>query len=61
MNLLMDEFRDAALYAVHFIVKNHVAALNLYNIYGDDGDKFMAGGLLIRRAKDWYVNGKHIS
>lgn len=61
LNVLMDEFKDAALYVVHFIVKNHVAALNLYNLYGDDGDKFMTGGLMIRRAKDWYFLGKHIS
>ena len=61
MNTLYDEFLDASLYAVHFIVKNHVASLNLYNLYGDDGDKFMAGGLLVRRAKNWNVYGKWLS
>lgn len=57
-NLLYDEFIDAALYAVHFIIKNSIPSLNLYNLYGDDGDKFMVGGLLIRRAKNWTVYGK---
>jgi hypothetical protein len=61
LNNLYDEFQDAALYAVHFIVKNNIASLNLYNLYGDDGDKFMTGGLLVRRAKNWLVYGKHLS
>ena len=60
-NLLCDEFNDAALYAVHYIVKNEVPSLNLYNIYGDEGDKFMVGGLLVRKAKNWLVHGKHLS
>jgi len=61
MQMLFDEFCDAALYAVHYIIKNNIPSLNLYNLYGDDGDKFMVGGLFVRHAKNWFVNGMKLS
>ena len=32
--------------------------MNLFNLYGDDGDKYVIGGILIRRAKDWTICGQ---
>lgn len=58
---IVEAFKDAALYSVHYILNNYSASLNLYNLYGDDGEKFIAGGLLIRRAKDWMVSGMILS
>lgn len=55
---LCEDFRKASLYAVHLIVKKNPTPLNLFNLYGDDGDKFVVGGILVRRAKDWMVCGQ---
>jgi hypothetical protein len=55
---LADDFKKASLYAVHCIIKKNPTPLNLFNLYGDDGDKFVVGGILIRRAKDWTVCGQ---
>lgn len=55
---LCDDFKKASLYAVHMIVKKNPTPLNLFNLYGDDGDKYIAGGILIRRAKDWIICGQ---
>jgi hypothetical protein len=55
---LSEDFRKASLYAVHLIVKKNPTPLNLFNLYGDDGDKFVVGGILVRRAKDWTVCGQ---
>jgi len=55
---LCDEFKRASLYAVHMAVKRSPTPLNLFNLYGDDGDKFVIGGILIRRAKDWTICGQ---
>jgi Clustered mitochondria len=54
---LCEDFRKASLYAVHIIVKKSPTPLNLFNLYGDDGDKYVIGGILIRRAKDWSICG----
>lgn len=40
------------------IVKKNPTPLNLFNLYGDDGDKFVVGGILVRRAKDWTICGQ---
>jgi hypothetical protein len=55
---LAEEFRRASLYAVHCIIKKNPTPLNLFNLYGDEGDKFVIGGILVRRAKDWTVCGQ---
>lgn len=55
---LCEDFRKASLYAVHLIVKKGPTPLNLFNLYGDDGDKYIIGGILIRRAKDWTICGQ---
>ena len=55
---LSEEFKRASLYAVHCIIKKNPTPLNLFNMYGDDGDKFVIGGILIRRAKDWTICGQ---
>ena len=52
---------DAALYVVNYIIKNNIPSLNLLNLMGDGGDKFMVGGLFVRRAKDWLIAGKHLT
>lgn len=54
---LIDDFKKASLLAVHLVVKKNPTPLNLYNIYGDDGDKYIVGGILIRRAKGWTICG----
>jgi hypothetical protein len=33
----------------------------LLNLYGDGGEKFMAGGLFLRRAKNWMIAGKQLA
>jgi hypothetical protein len=55
---LTEEFKKASLYAVHMVVKRSPTPLNLFNLYGDDGDKFVIGGVLVRRAKDWSICGQ---
>jgi hypothetical protein len=55
---LCDNFKKACLYAVHMIVKKNPTPLNLFNLYGDDGDKYVVGGILVRRAKDWTICGQ---
>ena len=54
---LMDDFKQASLYAVHCVVRKDPAPLNLFNLYGDDGEKYVVGGILIRRAKGWTICG----
>ena len=60
-NLLYESFLDAALYVVHYIVKTNLPGLNLMNLGGDGGEKFVTGGLYVRRAKDWLIANKHLS
>lgn len=36
---LAEDFKKACLYSVHLIVKKNPTPLNLFNLYGDDGDK----------------------
>lgn len=55
---LCEDFKRASLYAVHMIVKKNPTPLNLFNLYGDDGDKYIVGGIMVRRAKDWTVCGQ---
>lgn len=57
-NYVYTEFVDAALHAVHFIIKNETPDINIDNLMGDEGSKFMVGGLFVRRAKSWMVCGK---
>lgn len=54
---LSEEFKKSSLYAVQCIIKKNPTPLNLFNLYGDDGDKFVVGGILIRRSKDWMICG----
>ena len=49
------------MYAVHYIIKNQCPSLNLDNLLGDDGEKYMVGGIFVRRAKNWSINGKYLS
>jgi hypothetical protein len=48
-------------YVVHYIIKSNLPGLNLLNVGGDGREKFMAGGLFVRRAKDWVITGKNLS
>jgi hypothetical protein len=54
----MIDFEVASVYAVHSIVKNSPAPLNLLNLLGDGGDKYIVGGIFIRRASGWTVCGQ---
>jgi hypothetical protein len=58
---LAEDFRKASLYCVHLVLKKSPPPLNLFNLYGDDGDKFIMGGILVRRAKNWTVCGQSFS
>lgn len=58
---LQSDFNRASLQAVHQVVKKNPAPLNLFNIYGDDGDKYIVGGILVRRAKGWTICGSTLS
>jgi hypothetical protein len=33
----------------------------MFNIYGDEGEKFIVGGLFVRKAQNWIVCGRSIS
>jgi len=61
LNKLMDDFKQASMYAVHLIVQKNPTPLNLFNLYGDDGDKFIIGGLMIRKARGWTICGSQAS
>ena len=43
------------------ICKRSPAPLNLHNVLGDGGDKFVVGGIYIRRAQGWTVAGQQFS
>lgn len=58
---LYDDFKRASLYAVHLVVKKNPTPLNLFNLYGDDGDKYVVGGIMLRRAKGWTICGHTFS
>ncbi len=46
---------------MHLVVKKNPTPLNLFNLYGDEGDKYIVGGIIIRRAKDWMICGESLS
>jgi hypothetical protein len=50
MKKVQDEFKVSALRAVHLIQKYNPAPLNLLNMFGDEGEKYVSGGMVIRRA-----------
>ena len=52
---LGEQFRRACLEGVHMVIKKNPTPLNLWNLYGDEGDKYIVGGILLRRAKDWLL------
>lgn len=35
--------------------------MNLLNLGGDGGERFLVGGVYVRRAQDWLVANKHLS
>lgn len=55
--MLLKEFRIASVYAVHLIVKRNPTPLNLFNLLGEEGEKYIVGGIYIRRAQGWTVCG----
>lgn len=58
---MYEAFLDAALYAVHYIIKQSLPGLNLLNLGGDGGERFLVGGVYVRRAQDWLIANKHLS
>ena len=55
---LIDDFKVASVYAVHAIVKKAPAPLNLLNLLGEGGEKYVVGGIYLRRAQGWTVCGQ---
>src|SRR5688500_4727719 len=45
---------------LHQIVKSKVKPSDLGHLYGAGGDKYVAGGLVLRRVKDWSLAGETI-
>ena len=39
------------------MMRSNATPFNLFNLYGDEGDKFVAAGLFLRRAKGWTMLG----
>ena len=54
----MTDFKKASVYAVHAICKRNPTPLNLHNVLGDGGAKYVVGGILVRRAQGWTVSGQ---
>ena len=54
----MDDFKVASVYAVHAIMKKAPTPLNLLNLLGDGGEKYVVGGIYIRKAQGWTVCGQ---
>lgn len=57
----MEDFKTAAVYAVHAVCKRNPTPLNLHNLLGDGGDKYVVGGIYLRRALNWTVQGQQFS
>ena len=47
---LANDFRIASVYACHCIIKKNPTPLNLFNLVGDEGEKYVVGGIYVRRA-----------
>jgi hypothetical protein len=45
-------------YACHMIIKKNPPPLNMFNLMGDEGEKFVVGGILVHKARDWTVCGQ---
>ena len=58
---LLKEFRVASVYVVHLIIKRNPTPLNLFNLLGDEGEKYVSGGIYVRRAQGWQVAGQQFS
>lgn len=43
------------------ITKTKPNPLNLVNLYGDGGEKYASGGMIIRKAKNWFVQDSFFS
>ena len=41
------------MYAVHCVMTKLVNSLSLHNLFGEEGDKWVTGGILVRRASGW--------
>jgi hypothetical protein len=55
---LQSDFRTASVYACHMVIKKNPAPLNIFNLMGDEGDKFVVGGIFVHKARDWTVCGQ---
>ena len=57
-NKLVNDFRVASVYAVHTIIKKNPTSLSLFNLMGDEGEKFVVGGIFVHKARDWNICGQ---
>lgn len=46
---------------MHSVCKRNPTPLNLHNLLGDGGDKYVVGGIFLRRAQGWTVSGQQFS
>lgn len=51
--MLRDDFKYSCIRACHLILKQKATPLNLFTLYGDDEEKYVAGGLFITKCKQW--------
>ena len=58
---LLTDFKKASVYAVHAICKRNPTPLNLHNLLGEGGEKFVVGGIFLRKAQGWTVSGQQFS
>ena len=58
---LLSDFKRASVYAVHAICKRNPTPLNLHNLLGEGGEKYIVGGIFLRRAQGWTVSGQQFS
>lgn len=55
---LLTDFKRASVYAVHTVLKRNPIPLNLHNLLGEGGEKYVVGGIFLRRAQGWTVSGQ---
>ena len=57
---LIDNFKIAALKAVHLIEKQYIKPIYLGSMFGKGGLKYITGGMVIRECKNWILLTKNL-
>ena len=58
-NKLAKNFEFTAKKAVRTIVETQATPVNIFNLYGDGGRKYVSGGLIIRHWDEWILHQKY--